>query len=559
MCLVFLDPKDLQILDDLKTMRKLVLIRCVPLALVVALTILFVLNIAVLQGNREHRTLTDPLVKILEHDKVLKEKRCQDYFAHLASSLERDALLENSTPRKQWIRTFVGHLRAYGACFLESNVEVKDGIEDVERKLFPLFSGEMPVVTKWDGTVVPAPKTKETSYWGRMKNGFSKKGIVLSMSDAGVEEAKRLLRVLRLLENDLSIQMVHKGDLSPDSIEKLVEVARAEVDFEYARSSLYPPQDVYFVDASGSLADGASKYFRRFSNKWIAALFSTFDEMVLMDTDVVPFVKPRALFSYREYLKHGAYFFRDRFTSERTWTTPMGFFRSLHPSLEEQRAFDIHDYTDVAEATGFFQSKSKHVMESGMVVMKRSTHLTGMLISTALQFWHETSGPFYGDKELFWLGQIYAGQALFTFNEQPAAGIGELQETKKSWEVCSTQPAHFDAEHRLLWINGGLQKCKKGYYQKDFEALRSLREKYKTPEALHDHYRSPSKINGAIIPKLKLGFVQDKTKGCIGYVWCASVPKNEESNAVVRFSQEQTALIEHIEQLWYGDDYKKYL
>lgn len=537
-------------------MRKLFFLRCLPVALLLVIGVFTFLN----TGTREHRRLTDPFKRILQQN-ASKKQHCQAYFGNLEKSLDRDALLKESTPKKAWIRTFIGHLRAYGACYVENGVGGLENVGAIEEKLFPLFSGKAPVVTKWDGSKVSGENQMDKtipSFWGKFKKSFSGKGIVLSISDAGVEEGTRLLRVLRFLENDLPIQMVHKGDLSVNSLNKLVRVAREDMVFEHAQSSLNPAQDVYFVDASGCLKESAHGYFRRFANKWVASLFSTWDEMVLMDTDVVPFIKPRELFKYQEYKENGAFFFRDRLTKERTWTTPMGFFRSLHPTLDEQVAFGIKNYTDFSEKTGFFQSKSKHVMESGMVVMKRSTHLTGLLISTAMQFWHETSGPFYGDKELFWLGQIYAGQAPFAFNSRAAAGIGELQEKKNSWEVCSTQPAHFDLENRLLWLNGGLQKCKKGYFQKDFDNLRLLRDIYKTPEKLHDHYRSPTIITGAIIPQSKLDFVQDESKGCIGYVWCASVPKSQEHNSVVEFSQKQLVLILEIERLWYGEEFKKY-
>lgn len=538
-------------------MRKPFFLRCLPVALLLVIGVFLFLN----KRNWEHQRLTEPFKKILEQN-VSKKQHCQAYFHHLEKSLDRDALLKSSSLKKAWIRTFIGHLRAYGACFIEESGvnELKD-IRTIEEKLFPLFSGKAPVVTNWDGAKVSGEDQMDRanpSFWGKFKKSFSGKGIVFSISDAGVGETTRLLRVLRFLENDLPIQLVHKGDLSVDSINKLVRVAREDMVFEHTQS-VNPPQNVYFVDASECLTDWAHGYFRRFANKWVASLFSTLDEMVLMDTDVVPFIKPHQLFEYQEYRENGAFFFRDRLSKERTWTTPMGFFRSLHPTVDEQVAFGIKNYTEFAEKTGFFQSKSKHVMESGVVILQRSTHLTGLLTSTAMQFWHETSGPFYGDKELFWLGQIYAGQAPFAFNSRAAAGIGELQETRNSWKVCSTQPAHFDLENRLLWLNGGLQKCKKGYFQKDFENLRLLRDIYKTPENLHDYYRSPTSITGAIIPQSKLDFVQDESKGCIGYVWCASVPKSQEGSSVVKFGQKQQVLILGIEHVWYGEDLKKYI
>lgn len=536
------------------------MLRLLPLVFLSVFIVICILNLSILlPSGRQHRSLTEPLLKVLHEQSESKEHFCRAYFEQLATNLDRDSLLENVSVRKPWIRTFVGHIRAYGACFLAGNTELEDEmVTGLEQKLFPLFSGKYPVVTKWDGTVEPSPEKTTNSFWGNRKAAFSGRGIVLSMSDAGFQESKRLLRVLRFLENDLPIQMVHKGDLSKSLMEQLTQVARSDMDLEYAKSSICPPQEIYFVDASEALLEGVSKYFMRFSNKWIASLFNTFDEMILMDTDVVPFVEPSALFGYETYKQTGAYFFRDRLTKEATWTTPMAFFRSLHPTEDERKAFQLNDYRPIAESTGFFQSKSKHVMESGMVALRRSSHFTGLLISTAMQFWHETSGPFYGDKELFWLGQVYAGQEKFAFNKHGAAGIGELTETEKTWKVCSAQPAHFDDENKLLWINGGLQKCKKGFHQKDYSSLKALREKFTSAEDLHEYYRSPAHITGAVIPTKKRGFVQDRAQGCIGYLWCASVPKEEALLSVVMFSPEQLDRIKQIQHLWYGPEYQTY-
>lgn len=52
------------------------------------------------------------------------------------------------------------------------------------------------------------------------------RGIVISIGEGGVNETKRLIKVLRYLNNTLPTQLVHKGDLSKNSMKELIDVAR---------------------------------------------------------------------------------------------------------------------------------------------------------------------------------------------------------------------------------------------------------------------------------------------------------------------------------------------
>lgn len=127
-----------------------------------------------------------------------------------------------------------------------------------------------------------------------------------------------------------------------------------------------------------------------------------------------------------------------------------------------------------------------------------------------------------------------SGNENYQFNENSAAAIGILKYDKNmDVSVCSTQPAHFDHNFRLLWLNGGLKKCKKSSWELDFNKHRKLRKSYNSKEMLKADYQSPIKVNGAVIPpnlkhrmldrflNLKLGFKKAPSMGCNGYVWCA--------------------------------------
>lgn len=385
------------------------------------------------------------------------------------------------------------------------------------------------------------------------------RGIVISFAEQSIPELKRLLKVLRLSKNKLPIQLVHRGDVYQDSLQQLVDIARNPIMLDDNSIVDENPQNIWFVNAARSLTPDHANLFERFANKWIAVLFSSFEEIILMDSDVVPFDNLENLFLAEEYKDNQAYFFKDRAIGQYLSSSNKNLYRLLLPLSSEYELFNIAKPTAFTTGNDFFKYGYSHLMESGVLVIKKSNHLPGLLISTAMQLWPETSGSIYGDKELFWLGQSIAGNENYTFNKFPAGAIGKFKQQDDKTSICSTQLGHFDKDLKLLWTNSGLKQCKKTTWKKDFKKSSYLQQKYKTQKALKSYYQSSVEIEGAIIPfhtkltmmgrfkGVKEGFHNYKKLGCIGYFWCAF---DIEQNKVIEFSEDQLALIDKVVRVW---------
>ncbi|CDO92036.1 unnamed protein product [Kluyveromyces dobzhanskii CBS 2104] len=518
------------------------------------------------------------------------ERICTEYFESLYA-YDENWKIRGFFDQNTWfepaqrIRESVRHLRLYGQCFLSNNATATAlNSQDIENRLFPLLTRKLPIFTRWDGySAEDIPKfdnderdgeeysseTKPDSgsfFWKKFKDGYRGRGIVVSLSDGvGVDEGKRLLRTLRLLGNALPIQFVHKGDLSEASIAELVDTGRGELSIEIDSKDyrVDHPQELWFVNAKRCLTEGSSALFRSFYNKWLASLFNSFEEMILMDTDTVPFVSPNKLFENKVYEANRALFFQDRPIREYTTKGSVRLYKGLMASDKELELFHFSNTSSLALRNPFFESRKKHVMESGLVTIDRSKHLPGLIMGAALHLWKMTSEPFHGDKELFWLGQLISGNDKYGFNSFPAGAIGQIQFSGKNMNterICSTQLGHFDEDAQLLWVNSGLKTCKLASWAYDFSRNQVLKHTFGSVDKIEEHYLSPVNIDGAIVPnklvakgrqKLSRGiFKQNRDLGCNGYFWCAYNSLINPLGTTVRFNDDQVKLIRNIVKIW---------
>lgn len=513
---------------------------------------------------------------------------CTEYFSSLFSensdwSIRSFTDQSKSLFSQRHIIKSVRYLRIYGHCFVRRPSPIDElDIGEIERRLFPAFTQKLPTFYRWNGTSIeefPVLGTysstekalgertaSSAAFWYRVKENFNGRGIVISMGMNGVDEVKRLIKVLRVLKNTLPIQIVHKGDISESSIKEVIDAGRGHLNIngkDQPFESQYP-QDIWFVNAERSLKSESLNLFNRFSNKWLASLFNSFEEMILMDTDAVPFIEPEKFFDAQEYKETGAYFFKDRPIGEFLKSSDLKFFKKLLPQEKEYSTFDIPHLTGMTFENDFMKSAYKHLMESGIVIMKRSSHLPGLLISATMQLWREVSEPIYGDKELFWLGQSISGNEEYRFNQNTAGAIGTFNkdESSNADYICSTQIAHFSKDLQLLWTNGGLRNCKKGTSQIDFDKNKFLRKKYKSVTDLKNYYESPIEVNGAIMThrqKLSMlqklrgtrsGYQKCSKMGCIGYVWCAYYHSDDKEDIAMHFTDGEISKINSLINVW---------
>lgn len=467
----------------------------------------------------------------------------------------------------------------------------------IEETLFPWLSKKLPLYLRWDGTQtreVPDLSKKKLSYQKpevekcfitNYKAQINGRGIVLSASDSHCNDLVPLLKILRLVGNTLPVQIIHKGDLSNDSMKILVDAARTELKgekqilelMEQYKSSIdlvgtidsnYSPIDLWFVDCSESVKEEYKQYFNAYLNKYLALLFNSFDEIVLMDTDSIPFVNPEVLFDFPQYQKSQTYFFKDRLASDTILPEDIQLFKKLLPTVYDDVIFQIPGATKkTLDQRLFVAPYYKHLMESGVMAYKRTSHYMGMFAAVQIRLWNSLLGEkIWGDKETYWLGMAMMGDEGFEFNENGAGALltdnsssslkikdvtTKLSGPLKTYQVkaCSVQPAHIAGadNHTLLWINSGFKICKKERaYIDDINLIKYKKlflgwtnaDGHDIPEdkleegkaKLKKYYDEPLSIYGVLVPPPQENISKKRSarKGwrmvneCLGFKYCAS-------------------------------------
>jgi alpha 1,3-mannosyltransferase len=518
----------------------------------------------------------------------------------------------------------IATLRIFGKCFLEGHQSGskfnslpsvfagKKGEQtafecsDIEARVFPWLIRTLPTYTRWDGiTAKGIPdftngrkgsdtrtqrETKSNCFLEKLRESINGRGFVISASDGQVGELKKLAGVLRALDNKLPIQIVHKGDLSRESQQTLIDAFRKEITPDMIPSSYgevgrsadlkFPPQELWFVNVAYCVKENFKPFFHRYANKLLAYMFNSFDDMILLDSDTVPFVDLETILTFPGYVEDGAYFFQDRNLEGGNTENQVAYFRRMLPSKMDNVLFDIPLATDFTLNNKFMVGKRYHYMESGVVAIRRSTHFTGMLVSLQLNFWSVTYTKVLGDKELFWLGQSIAGNEKYTFNALDAASIGELTKSENkrfgksdSEELCSNHPGHISGydNSTLMWMNSGYTYCK-NTGSAGGDAGKPLYNGLDEAQIRHI-YESKTLIRAAIVPppqeidgKNSRGNPDrgwsDEHKYCWGYTWCAvsyiglgSTP--EEHGLLVKFNNEEINWFDFLGDVWMDEFLKR--
>lgn len=442
--------------------------------------------------------------------------------------------------------------RIYGKCFLGEQLNSDGNLQlmydQLTKKLFPFLTGKLPIFKQTGepaqegGSVThdwPVVDTQGNIEYVSDLNGqniidfiFRKskgRGIVISATTRHARDLIRLIKLLRALNNKLPIQIMYKGDITRKNIELIEIAATADVesildpeltsehqlfmpDLELLKQykefgSEFPKQQLEFVNIVGCINRSYKYSFPGYSNKILAMLFSTFEEIILLDADTVPLVNPEEFFISEEYQKSGTYFFQDRSLRDTNDFIETNFFATLFPTNEHSiDAFFGIPRTTEKTLNNKYMTGWRHYQEAGVVAFNKRQHFMGLLMMCPLSLWTEPcQSSIWGDKELYWIGLSAAGDENYEFNPVQAASVGEktthsdrkFYPNSKSNEVCSTHPGHVNRDGKLLWINSGFGYCKKNGYYRD-------RTKYpytafETSE-LVNLFNNPLRIKAALVP-----------------------------------------------------------
>ncbi|CCF60479.1 hypothetical protein KAFR_0K01240 [Kazachstania africana CBS 2517] len=491
-------------------------------------------------------------------------------------------------------------VRIYNYCFTHGNLNTldvlktkyfkKQGIDpwDYQSRTFPFFKENIDpenyllwpniydLSLESENKLLPKPSFKTGNrqfnlnflqYWKMLGKG---RGIVTTLPIGDIKLFYKQLKVLDYLNNTLPIQIVTTGGAS---VELFIEELKS-----YSKST---HQKILLIDTSPMLNTSfASLYIRFFSNKWISILFNTFEEMIFMDVDVVPFVNPNEFFEIDGYKETGIFMYKDRaLLNEHTFQYCIDTFRGLEPSMQENELLSKNHVLDrllrgssdksksAKDQTGqqqtfnsFFIDQKLHHVDSGLVVIDKKRKFDGILMSFLLNIDWKTQRCVYGDKEVFWLGHLFAGSdyaidATYAGLLGPIGKDDDEATSSTRYHICSAQISHNDGE-RLMWANGGLKTCKlDNAAEADFDANPDyFSSRYNDKETLEQMYSSALGIDAMIIPDPEVDpWLQ--IQECQNYMYCAFVTTDVndsplDAGSLVKFKSPSLISYNKISNLW---------
>ncbi|KKY32164.1 putative glycosyltransferase family 71 protein [Diaporthe ampelina] len=222
-----------------------------------------------------------------------------------------------------------------------------------------------------------------------------------------------------------------------------------------------------FDDSTLKLRDGG------WAIKPFAVLGSSFEKVILLDSDAVFLQKPEVLLDHPGFQHTGALLFRDRLLWQHA-------FADRHQWWHGQ----IRRPSGELNTSLVWTQEYAEEGDSGVVVVDKSrTDVFMGLLHICWQNSYEVREEItyqitYGDKETWWMGFELAGSsyemekhygAIVGWETEPEPepeldnpeDDGELRHDPLTKKVCSFVIAHVDEQENLIWYNGGLLKNKK--------------------------------------------------------------------------------------------------
>eukprot|EP00833_Pecoramyces_ruminatium_P000035 jgi/Orpsp1_1/1174067/evm.model.c7180000048805.2 len=259
------------------------------------------------------------------------------------------------------------------------------------------------------------------------------KGIVICTGEKHFKYARSTIDILRnLLNCTLPIEVIYNGE--NDLSKKKQKILINEFD------------NIYITDIS-KIFDSDKIDISGWAIKPFSILASRFEEVILMDADVIYLRNPEELFEEKGYLEKGTLFFKDR---------------TVYPGPSKELAW-LKSWMDnplpETKALRFYNEETKHEMESSTVLIHKTKTILGLLAVCKLNEGRIRKDvvykKVYGDKETFWIGFDMARQHYYMY-PTPSAFIGEIN--NKLNQLCG-KVAHI-LNGKLLFWNGHIVKNK---------------------------------------------------------------------------------------------------
>lgn len=177
-------------------------------------------------------------------------------------------------------------------------------------------------------------------------------------------------------------------------------------------------------------ADCNPYHWKGFQIKAFALYHTTFDEVILCDADVTFFKNPEIIYQDENYIRTGAYFFKDlerwtfhnlhhnspdKFSSIEFYNLRKGFIHNMIPKKTDLFPIEwAYLYEDNLPTVPVKEA----LQESGVVFIDKTIHEQSIMHIYMLNNNHnETYKYVWGDKETFWIGCVMSNTP-FHFNSE---------------------------------------------------------------------------------------------------------------------------------------------
>ncbi|OQR99247.1 hypothetical protein THRCLA_06574 [Thraustotheca clavata] len=293
------------------------------------------------------------------------------------------------------------------------------------------------------------------------------RGIVLCVHNRIVPMAMSLLRELRALGNYEYVQIYHclPDELDYQAMEMFLEDPLVEI----IDLCSYMTQAGYFATEETSIA------FQNFWLKPLAVLFSSFNQVMLIDADDIFFENPNSLWESKAYIDTGTLFFHDRVIDIRMFlnteinvTLPSGknqttryvgeFFKNFY--FNEAGILSKHTPSSQLLKSMVWNGYTAHEQDSSVVLIDKVRAGYWVLRVLWTLITHSRFDPIcysWGDKESFWLAFELTGMP-YRFSDWNCAVVSRLNDHYISNDTLCGSLAQYhpdtNSTPKVLFING---------------------------------------------------------------------------------------------------------
>ncbi|POM65985.1 Hypothetical protein PHPALM_18225, partial [Phytophthora palmivora] len=312
------------------------------------------------------------------------------------------------------------------------------------------------------------------------------RGVVVPLYDDLVALGLSLIMELRSLGVTLPVEIPHCGDLDQKlvkTIEKKTKqlgqvVVYNACELAAKEKSLLDPNKSIFCNDLNECQDK----FRTLDIKVLGVLYSRFEEVMVVDADVLMMQNPMSLWETEKFQKTGTLFFNDRISQTNTSlgyrpasrlqvsdlrhylsNADVSVFRQL-PTIPREKATVTSDVTlpfepsDILLNSHAWNGRSGHQMDSSLLLWskKRQPRATALLASF-VSLNDVGRPPSYGDKELFFVACELA-ETQYSFSDFGVGAAGsDFKDHGEDKSIICGQPAQFypvrsqGADNTQLW------------------------------------------------------------------------------------------------------------